>query len=173
MVTTAAHKEAANAHRVLLMVAELHVRGYQRLRILPHQYAMGHWRCVVVPATAFLRTNGARAVENIYDIGAAYSSGHGSAPFQWTVARTSTPSGLARRFIERFHVIAEAGRGADWPYAGWYGWMLHLTYPDLLPCAFTEWTADLDHGIPTMMADGSPKEREVRIPIPPPGEGPD
>jgi hypothetical protein len=64
------------------MVSELHVRGYQKLRILPHQYATGHWRGVVAPATAFLRTNGARAVDNIYDIGATYSSGQGSAPFQ-------------------------------------------------------------------------------------------
>ena len=32
---------------------------------------------------------------------------------------------------------------------------------------------DLDHGILTMAGDGSPHEREVHIPMPPPGEGRD
>lgn len=159
--------DATHARRVLLMVAELHVRGYQRLRIYPYQYALGSWRCCVAPATGFLRTSGAWPIENVDNVGATYSTAQGKAPFDWHDARYTNPSGLARRFIERFSEIAEAGRGEDWLYAGWFTWMLHLTYPDRLPVVVTEWTNDISQGLPTIMADGSELTRDIRVPLPP------
>jgi hypothetical protein len=43
--------EAAVYRKALLMVGELHVRGYQRLRIAPGMSASGcYWRCSVTPA---------------------------------------------------------------------------------------------------------------------------
>ena len=38
-------------------------------------------------------------------------------------------------FVERFPSVVEAGRGSDWPYAGWYMEMLRLTHPDQFPYA--------------------------------------
>jgi hypothetical protein len=73
---------------------------------------------------------------------AHYTSGQERKYFGWEDAAHLTPSRLAELFIERFPDIAEAGRGSDWVYAGWYLDMLHLTYPDTFPIAYA------DRGLP-------------------------
>ena len=75
-------------------------------------------------------------------------------------------SGLAELFIDRFPEIAEAGRGSDWLYVGWYLEMLHLTYPDSLPIAYADWDLPKD----CLASTGG--KQGVRIPSPPPGWGP-
>jgi len=45
---------------VLAMVAELHKRGYQRLRVMPFTSPNGlYWRCWIGPAELFYRNHGA------------------------------------------------------------------------------------------------------------------
>jgi hypothetical protein len=74
---------------------------------------------------------------------------------------------LARRFADRFPNIAHAGEGSDWLYAGWYVEMLHLTFPNRLPIAFTY--EGMPRGnLPTISI--GPSESEVVVPLPPPGE---
>jgi len=47
--------------KVLRMVTELHVRGYQRLRIAPGMAPSGcSWRCSITPATNISSRHGAR-----------------------------------------------------------------------------------------------------------------
>jgi hypothetical protein len=98
---------------------------------------------------------------------ARYTSGDEGSYFGWTDAAHTTPSGLARRFVERFPEIVAAGNGSDWLYAGWYVEMLHLTYPDALPFAIADWEMP-DGYIPT--TSPVPNQPEVQIPFPPPGE---
>jgi hypothetical protein len=129
--------------KVLVMVLELHMRGFQQLRIEPAISPSGtHWRCAVAPARLFSERHGARLAEEGWEssLVARYTTGQGERFFDWRDVRpTTTPSGLANRFVARFHEIAEAGRGSDWAYTGWYVEMLHLTYPDLLPYALADW----------------------------------
>jgi hypothetical protein len=150
--------------KVLRIVQELHLRGYQRLRIAPGMSASGlHWRCTVTPVSNIERSHGARRVDHDRLV-ANYSSGMGSHLFGWRDTRGKQPSRLADMFTERFPEIAEAGRGSDWPYAGWYVEMLHLTYPDARPYCYSDWQEDTEGFIPTIGG------RKLLIPMPPPGE---
>jgi hypothetical protein len=155
--------------KVLLMVAELHVRGYQRMRIAPGMSASGcYWRCSIAPATNISKVHGALLAS---DEGPAihYSSGDGGEYFGWHDASHFTPSRLAARFIKRFPAIASAGRGRDWAYIGWFQEMLHLTYPDRLPLAYADWDWSHPSGcIGTTSPAGA--AGDVFIPMPPPGE---
>ena len=83
--------------------------------------------------------------------------------FGWKDAAHATPSKLADLFIERFPEIVEVGWGSDWPYAGWYLEMLHLTYPDAFPIAYA------DGGMPTDYLLATGENNEIHIPLPPPG----
>jgi len=162
---------ARQCRAVLALVLELHLRGYQRLRALPGMAPSGmYWRCAIAPATLVTVAHGARLVDGEWDnpLVAHYGSGNGRQYFGWTDAQHSTPSGLARRFIDRFPDTVEAGRGSDWTYSGWYVDMLHLTYPNRFPYAYSDW-GDPDDHLPTIAL--GEHEGDVRVPLPPPGEG--
>lgn len=142
------------------MVQSLHVRGYQRIRISPGLSACCSWRCSFTSVDNISCRNGAFISD--WDKGVHYSTTENEPPFGWKDAVRASPGRLAEMFIERFPHIAEAGAGPDWEYAGWYVWMLHLTYPRTLPIAY----ADCE------MPEGYLEtDTGVRIPIPPPGTG--
>lgn len=161
---------ACELRKVLLLVSELHLRGYQLLRALPGMSPSGtSWRCSIAPASLVSSHNGARFLDDAFwnPLVAHYTSAAGTEYFGWTDADRTTPSGLARLFIERFPEIVEAGRGSDWRYAGWYVEMLGLTYPNRFPYAYSDWGDPGDY-LPTIsFGEGE----EVRIPLPPPGHG--
>ena len=151
--------------KILRMVSELHVRGYQRIRIAPGMSASGcHWRCAIAPVTTISCKHGALLVcpGNLV---AGYTSGQGRKYFDWTDAAHATPSRMADLFIERFPKIAEAGKGSDWIYAGWYLEMLHLTYPDSFPIAYADYELPVDYLLTVGQNSG------IRIPLPPSGLG--
>lgn len=151
--------------KVMLMVTELHVRGYQLLRISPGMAPSGcYWRCSIAPVNNFSKENGAIIVKH-NDLIAYYSSGMERNYFGWEDAGYLTPGKLANIFIERFPKIAEAGKGSDWLYAGWYLEMLHLTYPDAFPVAYDDYWRSTDH---LKLING---RKDIKIPIPPPGLG--
>jgi hypothetical protein len=53
------------AVRVLAMIGELHKRGFQRLRLMPHMSPSGlHWRCAIGSADYFYRNHGARLLKD-------------------------------------------------------------------------------------------------------------
>jgi hypothetical protein len=151
--------------KVLRMVAELHIRGYQRLRIAPGMSPSGcHWRCSITPVTNISRNNGAR-MASWGTLSADYTSGQGREYFGWKDASHATPSQLADLFIKRFLRISEAGYGSDWIYSGWYLEMLNLTYPERLPIAYADWDLPDDY----LSSTGG--HQKIRIPLPPPGLG--
>ena len=55
--------------------------------------------------------------------------------WEWEDTSHCSPGELAAVFLERFPKLAGLGYGQDWAYAGWYQYMLHVTYPDALPIA--------------------------------------
>lgn len=148
--------------KVLRLVQELHVLGYQRLRIAPGMSASGmDWRCAITDRANTLRVHGARMRD--WDLCAHYTTGQKRKYFGWTDVAHARPIELAQRFLERYPEIAESGRGEDWQYAGWYLWMMHLTYPRAFPYAYADWPIPT-HQIPTS------GDRDVFVPLPPPGE---
>lgn len=162
-------EKAAKAYRIyrkiLRVVSDLHVRGFQRIRIAPGVSASGMiWRCAITPASNISSEHGARIV-SWDNLAAHYASSSEEKYFGWTDVVRATPGMLAELFIARFPMIVEAGRGSDWLYAGWYLEMLHLTYPDAFPIAYADWELPRDHL--TTMGGRS----DVRIPLPPPGTG--
>ena len=83
------------------MVSELHVRGYQRLRIAPGMSPNGGaWRCAIAPVENFSKDNGAIIV-NHSDLIAFYSLGKDSKNIGDVNAEYLTPSQLARIFIDK------------------------------------------------------------------------
>jgi DNA-binding transcriptional ArsR family regulator len=152
--------------RVLLMVQELHRRGYERLRVAPGLSPSGlHWRCSVLPVRHVRRDHGAMVMDEDGPI-ARYSSGQGAKFFDWVDAELDPPVALASKFLQRFPELAAQGRGSDPDYIRWYTGMLRATDPDGLIYAYADWELPGDH-LPALgcMAD-------VKIPFPPPGEAP-
>lgn len=154
---------------VLRVIAELHLRGYQRLRIGPGLSSSGFfWRCAITPVSNILIDHGALLLDYQGPV-AKYTVSMGNQYWGWTDATDLAPSDLADLFVERFPDIVMQGKGRDWLYAGWYVEMLSLTYPDLLPIAYAdhlERTLDTPQ-LHTWKWGGG---REVFIPMPPPGE---
>jgi hypothetical protein len=151
--------------KVLRMVAELHNRGYQRIRISPGMSPSGNsWRCLVTPVTNICREHGAMTL-SYENMTAKYSSANERAYFGWDDCAHVAPSTLAELFISRFPEIARAGKGADWAYAGWYQEMMSLTHPSSFPIAFADWD------LPTAHLTSTGERSDIVIPMPPGGEG--
>lgn len=150
-----------HAQRVLLIVHELHKRGYQRLRISPGMSPSGmHWRCTITPVSNILVFDGAMTRD--YDVGAHYSTADENIFFGWQDAREDTARALATKFIERFPEIVSAGKGSDWSYAGWYVQMLGFAEQGAFPVAYADWYGDKPDYLATIGDDV--------LPYPPPGE---
>jgi uracil-DNA glycosylase len=153
---------------LLLAVAELHRRGYERLRIAAYMAPSGmYWRCSVTPVSRILAAHGAWEWGSD-ERSACYSSATGTRYFDWD-DRTDDPCALADKFIARFPEIAMAGLGADPEYAAWYSEMLRLTETGALPCAFSDCGDERALAREGILATyGPPPLRPLRMP--PPGE---
>ncbi len=94
------------------MLAQLHLLGYQRLRLSCGVAPNGlYWRYSVAPAEQF-KADGYLLRVGLYP-GMAYGTSNGdSVPFQWP-EQTQDAEALARRFLASFPAVAEAGRGSD------------------------------------------------------------
>jgi len=168
MIDPESTKIIQNGRRVLRMVAELHWRGYQRIRIVPMVAPSGAaWRCHITSPNNISPTNGALWLD-IRDKDPSYSTGDERCYFGWYDVAHLTVSKLANVFIERFPELAEEGRGRDWPYAGWYVDMLHITYPDVPPYAVWE-DSIYRNPLPCISMEGG--RQGVEVPAPPPGFG--
>jgi len=153
--------------KVLRMVSELHLRGYQRLRIYTGLSPSGaYWRCYVLPADRFDVRQPWEVPDPVSDE-VGYSSADGRKYFGLHGVEHAHPGRLADRFIETFPRLVGAGEGRDWSYAGWYVEMLHLTYPDVLPVMFEDYLKITDH----VPCRGRRERVEVPLPPPPVPEG--
>jgi hypothetical protein len=157
------------ARRILLMVAELHRLGYERLRIAPGMSPSGmHWRCAVAPAAAFQSADTALLRTDV-DVSqlAIYTSADEDVSFGWADAVAATAGELATLFLERFPLLAEASAEPDSAYSAWYRAMLDLTAPDGLPYAYADWPTDTAR----LAVVGLGQEVTVPLPPPPPETG--
>lgn len=153
--------------RILLMVRELHMMGFERLRAAPYSYDNGAWRCAIVPAAWTLKERGGWFKDLLLDYEQflpegsrshhhTYSEAHGQRPFNWEGAEFADSRELAHRFIKEKSELAFAGWGPDPEYVRWYRNALELTAPNGL------WESDGD-SIRTIITSARD------IPLPPPG----
>lgn len=148
--------------KLLRAVAELHTRGFQRLRVAVYQYETGPWRCSIAPALLMASHHGAMLIDDVdYDRLANYSSAEGRMYWGWYDRNHCSASALAEVFLQRFPRLAQQGYGQDWLYVGWFQHMLHLTYPDALPVSYIPFQNFDEH----MVTLG----RKMEIPLPPAG----
>ncbi len=156
------------------MVAELHKTGYQRLRVVPCMSPSGmQWRCFVTPASNILRTHGAHLARWEIDdrILAHYGSGQENEYFGWKDRKSASARELAETFLQRYPVICEAARGADWAYAGWFVEMLGIAEQGWFPIVYADYEIDESHGLVlTYPSDLAPVHQKPTLPPPPPGE---
>jgi hypothetical protein len=126
--------EVVPCRKLLLAVADLHMRGYQRLRIMPYMGSIGAWRCVLAPAHLISSRHGAwlANLDDEFEL-PRYSGADGNHYWSWHDANDAPPARRARVFLDRFPQVAGQAYGPDWLYAGWFLHALHLTYPDALP----------------------------------------
>jgi hypothetical protein len=147
---------------LLLMVAELHRRGYEQLRIAPYMAPSGmYWRCRFVPKQATMRRHGADAAGDLADK-ITYSSSAAFAYFDWGDCARPNPIDLADRFVAAFPEVIAASRGADAGYALWFRSMLELTEPLGLVYAFS----DFEDATDTLYVTGECDARKVALPSP-------
>jgi protein-tyrosine phosphatase len=161
-------KRLSKAHRyarnVLLMVQELHMRGYQRLRIVPGFSGTGlAWRCGVTSADNISKNHGAIAVSFDDALTPQYSSASENVYFGWKDATLDKPQQLADKFLEKFPLIARRGAGFDYTYAGWFSLVISISAYGIFPVAFNVDAYESDEWLPST--------EPVRIiPMPPVGE---
>ena len=173
------------AVRVLMLVGELHKRGYQRLRVMPFMAPSGaYWRCLIGPVNFFYRNHGAILHEEAGTVLddevqeratiARYTSGQANQYFGWNDAQKDDARSLTDKFIKRFRIVADSGQGWDYRYAGWYQRLLGLAEAGWLPVVLRDDSEVSYDRVP--LEDVRPKEWHVdqeetpSLPLPPPGE---
>ena len=158
-------QDAADAiercRRLLVMVRELHLLGYERLRIEPSMAPSGlYWRLVICSAANTRPEHGATVLH--FDEGVNYSSAEGNAFFGWADAEVDSPRQLAEKFIARFPRLAREALGRDSPYTRWYEEMLEATGPGGLPYAYADWPCPKDR----LSVFGRGRRDELELPPP-------
>jgi hypothetical protein len=124
--------------KLLLAVAELHSRGYEQLRIVPHIGGAGFWRCHILPACHISSVHGARGPgKSCPSPAALYTSGSGGRDYWgWHDDDDCEPAELGEVFLRYCADVARLGRGPDSAYVLWYLEMLRVTHPDSCPIAY-------------------------------------
>lgn len=125
--------------RILHMVRELHLMGYQRLRAFFH-CPSNAWELAIVPKHWILHDNGGMVSDAVFDfplrnVLEGYSSETHQKPFGWEDAAFYTPHELATRYLHSFPDIRAAGWGKDQEYVDWFERMLLVLEPFGLPYA--------------------------------------
>ncbi|MBB3321753.1 ADP-ribosylglycohydrolase family protein [Atlantibacter sp. RC6] len=145
--------------RMIEMTHELHILGYQRIRIFPYISPSGcYWRLEWAPRSAFVSGTAQPHGGNEREI-ARYTSGSGWQPFEWQDVKSLSALEMAQQFLRQFPELARAGKGDDWAYAGWFTKLLGEVRQGKLPYFWADWDIDLSRGVP--MHDGAP------FPLPP------
>ena len=126
------------AHKLLQMVAELHRRGFQRLRIAPGLAPGGDdWRCSVVPADRMDPANGAHEQTGNL-LAARYSTAEDYHFFGWNDGGKMTVPDMAESFVRTFSTVCEHALGSDPVYANWFVSVVRTAEGGALPVAFKE-----------------------------------
>ena len=140
---------ARRCFRVLRMVAILHGKGFQGLRVFPYKYPLAY-RIELFPA-AFVSRNGVSYDYALFGqhmererLIARHTGANENHFFEWDDAASATAHQLALKFVERFPELAKATYHFDYAYAGWYSALLsHCEYGHL-PFLFGEYEEEMD-----------------------------
>lgn len=147
--------------KIMLLLSALHKRGFERLRFSAGISPSGlHWRYEIAPAESF-NADGATIMHELYTHD-AFGSSNGKLPlFDWEGAEAAPPEGFADWFQKHFPAVAEAGKGADTPYAEWFEHVLELTAPEGLVVMYGEYHDLVRDGIGVLGI-----KRRVEVPLP-------
>jgi hypothetical protein len=161
---------------VLLVVAELHARGYELARICPFTVDTaggGDWQCIIAPAAKVSPAHGARLDERTDWWDGPRPLGRDFPYYFGRCWRGEQPYFDTAEALIRAHPrLAREGLGRDPEYAEWYRDMLQRTEPDGVVYARGYLDSDKDeplNGMRVLTPDG---ERDVLVPLPPPGHAP-
>lgn len=163
-------KPDVNYRKIFDVVAELHRRGYQRLRIFPMLSPSGcYWRCNLLPLDNVCTMTHSYPLE--YEDALLYSSGEGPRFLDGLAdLNVDSAESIADKMIQSFSadpesVVARA-KGDDTPYAEWFtGEFLAKLPPDVLPCLISpDDDPDQDeYHVPLL----SEEHKDVKIKFPP------
>lgn len=148
--------------RMMEMTHELHVLGYQKIRVFPSMSPSGcHWRLEWVPDYSVPSAVMPPKHSNEREI-ARYSSGAGWHPFEWQNVKSLSALEMAQQFLHQFPELARAGKGDDWAYAGWLTKLLGEVRQGKLPYFLADWDIDLSSGIPMHGGEPFPLPPEIK-----------
>ncbi len=141
--------------KLLQMVAELHGRGYESLRVYSGFSPSGaYWRCDIGPASP----------DRFGGVGspvARYSSSAKAEYFKdWGDCADLTVESLADRFEQSFADVLEKSTGSDPAYVKWFADMLTQTEPCGLIYSFADWEMDKT----VMHVTGQSKTETIPLP---------
>ena len=159
------------------MVAQLHQRGYQRLRVVPALSPSGvHWRCMITPSSNTQQTHGGHlaALDQGDSTVVTYSSaGPGDEYFGWSDRKQAGADLLADTFLERFPQLCSQGLGYDQEYAKWFGDLLEVVDAGWFPYFYADWSIDESAGLALTRLGGTAigYESMPTLRLPPPGKG--
>lgn len=163
---------------VLEMVAVLHRRGYQHLRIVPGMSGSGlYWRCTFTPATNVEPNASQEGIDQVRDhdhLTAQWTNANEDDIFGAPEAQEMSPIELADYFSYTYPDIVNASLGSDWAYAGWYAEMLGSVDHNFFPIFYADYLSITDQLVP-FVTDQQTGEMP-RLASPPPatasGNGP-
>ena len=160
-----------NRHKLFEMVAVLHGRGYEKLRIGPHDTPVPY-RLAVLPSKYFSVHHGAWVPRAGDWHALTHSSKPGDLAFGWLDAANDSPEQLADKYILRFPEEAADGFGSDPAYAAWFQTLLAHVGRGGLPMTAIESLDYGPYGSPTLpIVYYTPHFTvDLSLPLPPPGE---
>jgi hypothetical protein len=133
------------------MVAELHNRGFEKLRIIPSLSPSGlHWRCSFIAGAEDIPLNASNWLSG-------YEDEHSHAEVQPTTEE------MADVFMKDNVEFLGRCKGEDREYIDWYSAMLTQLNREELPYAFSDyfsatdfWTTSAGNEIPTLPNEKKP-----------------
>lgn len=119
--------------RVLRMVHNLHLSGYERLRVCPGISVTGSWRCFITPASNMF-DNGWQPMS--LDGTKVFAAEIGPDFFGWERSARDDHGGLAVNYLFRFTDQLACAEGRDPKYVQWFADMLGEAEQGRLPIIF-------------------------------------
>lgn len=126
--------------KLLEMIATLHKKGYELIRICPHLAPSGaYWRCAISTKDNFDKSNGIKLMKHDKDIVAGYSSSSLENYFDIKDSDKISVQELAEKFLLQLPKIAKKGKSADSEYAAWFDKVLLIAKNGNMPVAFCDY----------------------------------
>ena len=130
--------------KLMLVVRELHLMGYEGLRLAPYLAPSGcYWRAQIVPIEYISDEHGA-IVNSIGLEIPSYSSATKFNYFDLNTTEADTPQQIAEKFIFTYASLCTLGKITDAEYVQWYLEMLSATDPNGVIYAFADFDVPLD-----------------------------